>query len=118
VTTWRNKRPHGAYALTASNAFYWHAGCPCQDRKPAAWRQISGKGAEGSWAAAWLEWLWRTHLAPRGVQRVDTSGKRTLDLSVDDNDIAALRAAISAGPKVLESAPTPPFDPSDGRRAR
>lgn len=116
MTTWRNKRPHGAYALTASNAFHWHADCPCQDPKPAAWRQVSGKGREGSWASEWLDWLWRTHLEPRGFKCIGKSGRRGLDLVVAVGDVGALRSAIASGPLIDGAAPTPPFDPLDSRR--
>jgi hypothetical protein len=112
TTRWRNKRATGAYALSATNAYYWHAACPCQEPKPSGWRQIGGRGLEGQWASAWLAWLWRTHLQSRGYECRNAAARRVLDLNVPDGDIAGLHSAIIAGPSTEEPAPQPPFDPS------
>ncbi|CCH90678.1 protein of unknown function [Modestobacter italicus] len=108
---WFNKRPGGAYALTASDAYWWHSACPCERSSPGHWRQISGRGDEGAWAAAWLDWLWRTHLQPRGFQRAGAPADRVLDLSLSKPaDLDRLRQAMTAGPaSENEPAPPPPF---------
>jgi hypothetical protein len=116
MATWRSKRPQDAYVLSVTNAFFWHRECTCQRVKPAGWRQISGKGEEGTWASAWLQWLWRTHLEPRGLKMVGESGGRTIDLMVDEDGVPALKDAIAAGPLEDEAAPDPPFDPAKSPR--
>ena len=109
---WFNKRPGGAYALTATDAYWWHGACPCEPAAGHRWRQVSGRGEEGTWAEAWLEWLWRTHLEPRGFRRSGKSGHRVLDLNLSEQtDVERLRQAVIAGPSIMETAPVPPFDP-------
>ena len=76
------------------------------------WRQISGRGEEGAWAEAWLDWLWRTHLEPCGFRKTGRSGHRVLDLDLSEPvDVERLRQAVSGGPSIVEDAPVPPFDP-------
>jgi hypothetical protein len=109
TTGWFNKRPEGAFALTATDAFWWHAACPCNP-STRNWRQIQGRGEEGAWATAWLDWLWRTHLEPRGFVLVEKSGHRILDIRMsDEGALARLREAVTAGPVVVEPEPIPPF---------
>ena len=115
IPRWFNKRAtRDAFALTMSDAFHWHRACACQP--PLAdpdgpYVCVSGKGAEGEWAAAWLGWLARTHLEPRGVTILGAPSRRLIEVQIGPQDTAgveALRRAIAAGPISDEPAPQPP----------
>jgi len=110
---WFNKRPGEAYALTATDAYYWHASCPCQRPQPRGWRQISGRGPEGVRSATWMDWLWRTHVEPRGFVLRRGGSRRVYDVELlSAHDESRLRDSITSGPVGPEPAPVPPFDPT------
>jgi hypothetical protein len=72
---------------------------------------IKGKGDEGDWATTWLDWLWRTHIEPRGFVVAARPSGRVLDITlVGDRKgfLARLRDAITAGPTTDEAAPKAP----------
>ena len=99
--------------MTATNAYDWHRACSCQSPKPAGWRQIRGRGAEGEWASAWLDWLWRTHIEPRGFRLRGRPSKRMLEVDIADAwGLSELQRAIASAPSSQEAAPKPPFDPT------
>ncbi len=110
---WFNKRARGGFALTATDAYEWHSECPCQQPKPSGWRQIRGRGDEGEWASAWLDWLWRTHIEPNGFTLIGRSSRRVLDIDVvGPIDLERLKRVICTAPKLQERPPEPPFDPT------
>jgi hypothetical protein len=116
----RNKRANRAYALTMTHAFFEiHPACPCQVPKPYQWCQVSGKGEEGAWSVAWMSWLWRTHLEPRGWTSFDSPSPRVIDVVIDGSrNVERLLSDITSGPIAADDAPQPPWDITRSRAAQ
>lgn len=115
----RNKRgDRDTYGLSVTHAYDWHRRCPCQGPRPASWVQVRGRGDQGTWAAAWLEWLVRSHLSPRGYTVVGRPSVRVVDvrLPVGDGATRTLLAAIRGGNLTGEEPPLPPVDMWDRNR--
>jgi hypothetical protein len=120
ASRFRNKRgDRDTYALSVTHAYDWHHRCPCQSPRPAVWVQVRGRDDEGAWATAWLDWLIRTYLVPRGFVVVARPSARVIDVHLPGDDDAgpALVAAIQAGNLSEEAAPEPPSSMWDRRPA-
>ena len=107
-----NKRGDGLVPLTANEAWRWHQACPCQERRKKPWMPlVKGRGREGDWASAWLAWLWRTHIEPRGFKLVGHPSSRVMEVQGEPDDAGfheRMKAAIQSGPVLGEEAPPPP----------